>query len=165
MSKGKTPKDRTGPPNDVRAIKGGRVFVPINVLKALTWGTTARGARVMADLAGVESVVIRPVERVKPRIERLREDILSEPTSEAQLQALAVLADRYRELSLYDEQRLQLTDAVLSHLGLRTDDGDQVFVQALGDALEIMSLAQRETRLRLYQARTDVSESGDLHLT
>jgi hypothetical protein len=136
-----------------------RLLIPARVREALEW-FPKKGAKpfaLIADLRDSGLVRLYPAERTQPRLLAARQQLIgghSDP-----LQALAAFADRYRELSYYaSDSRLHCGAAIGWHLRGVSHHPDQLYVEALGQFIDVMTLERRNARLQELRADLNLPE-------
>ena len=130
-----------------------RITFPTSVWRNLEWFDGTNTIKVMADLIEAGRIRIHHYQDVKMGVDALRAKLAAGAGSdEEKAEALSVLEDRYREISLYKEGRVRLTEAMLVFLGVIPPDRLFVFVQSSPRHLEILSLSFREARIAKYRA-------------
>lgn len=145
-------RERIAPGQVARVEKGGRLPIPAEVMREMPWWTRST-IRMMADL--VEEGIIRlyPADRVREQLRELIRNAQDEPEEMAG-ELLAAIADRYRELPLYQDYRITLQKEVCTFLGFQLGERASLFVQPREGFLEVMSLQKRHERLEQYREET-----------
>lgn len=91
-----------------------------------------------------------------PRIEKRYKEIAKESDVDA-LEALRLIQDRYKRLTINKERRPHIGDAALAHLGLPITRGmkSTVYVAIFPSQIDILSPAYRNAKLEAGHARID----------
>jgi hypothetical protein len=131
-------------PGEIATVKDdGRLKIPSDIMKSVSWWT-GETVRVYAELTYRGLVRIYPCTAVQKKLDA---DASEELASEAQFIARATMADRYRQVSLYNDCRLRFTKDICPWLGFWLGDEVPLYVQAFPNGLEIMSVEHRFERL------------------
>jgi hypothetical protein len=129
---------------------GGRVQIPSDVLKAVSWWS-GESVEVSIELTYRGLIRVYPSSAVRAAL--LQADKTEVPASEAAYIALAVRADRYRFLKLYGpECRLRLTKEICPWLGFALGEPAALYAQAFPYGVEVMTMDYRFERLSDPQA-------------
>jgi hypothetical protein len=118
------------------------------MLRELGWEVDSGSRILIAELWPLGRVRLHDAETTKKRLVQLQEEAASLEAGESE-DALRALKDRYREVKLYPEGRVHLSEAV--HIAL--DEALRpisVMVELRGHGVEVLSLAARNERLRRY---------------
>lgn len=122
------------------------------ILGTLSWWKRET-TKVTAELVQAGVVRIYAGLVVRPMIDELIR-VASGLPKLAAAEQLSIIADRYRELSLYSDSRLRLTKEIAALLGFPLGQRSTVFVQPFLDGIEILSLEVRHQRLAQNLAGT-----------
>lgn len=140
-------------PSDVMQLKEtNRISIPSVVLRAVGW-PKGEPLKLIAELMEAGRVRLHRREEIEQELGELRERLAAEENEES-LEKLAVLGDRYRELSLEKEGRVRLTEAVLLHLDVTPGTYPYLLLRAFGNNVEILSHDDRAKRNQRYRADT-----------
>jgi DNA-binding transcriptional regulator/RsmH inhibitor MraZ len=131
-------------PGEIAKVdKKGRLAIPVRVLKAVSWWA-GRSGHVTSELTRKGLIRIFPDSAMAAALRNVEPDASD---SEADYIARAVIADRYRELALYEEGRLYLTKEICPWLGFRLGEVGELFAQPFHYGIEVMSMEHRFGRL------------------
>lgn len=142
-------------PNDSRSLGSiraldrlHRVLIPKEMLRELGWEVESGSRILIAELWPIGRVRLHDAGTTKERLVRLQEEAAALGAGESE-DALRALHDRYREVKLYPEGRVHLSEAV--HVALDDDLRPiSVMVELRGNGVEVLSLAARNERLRRF---------------
>lgn len=132
-------------------VHGGRLQLPRTVRSRAGWLKADEKTAAVVELVDAGVARLRPADLLRERLDSRYAEILSSQmeTPRSLLEA-ATFEDRFREVSVYKDGRLYLTDAVLRFLEVKTDQ-DELFVQSVGALVEILSPKARERRLQEFR--------------
>lgn len=147
------PVEAAFPSEATKFGKDWKLSLPAKILKALGWVTKKDEA---LDLV-IELfkpghlkifLAIAKETDIKEEARLLR---VEEPLSDYAIQRLQVLSDRFRSISLVpSDGRIRLSEPILLFLGIdpSTADNSWVFLQAGQTCIDVMSIEERNKRLR-----------------
>src|SRR5580700_10365125 len=118
-----------------------RLVIPADVRKAPNW-LPRKGAKpfdLIADLRDIGLVRFFPAASARPRINALKQQLrIGHPDH---WQALAALADRYREATYYaSDTRVHCGTMIAWHLRSTSHLPDQFYVEALDQFIDVMTM-------------------------
>ena len=132
-------------PGEIAKVdKKGRLAIPVAVLKAVSWWAGKSG-HVTGELTRKGLIRVFPDSAMGAALSNVEREV---SRSDADYIAKAVVADRYRELALYEEGRLYLTKEVCPWLGFKLGDAAELFAQPFHYGIEVMTMEHRFERLR-----------------
>jgi hypothetical protein len=136
----------------------GRLVVPVDVRQATSWLRGKKPVRLLAELREKGRIRLYPLDEVKNRLEDVRHRILE--SHPKQLEALAVLGDRFRVVSYYpSDTRVHLPPAITTYLKCESSSHQTYYVETRGVQIDVMTLAIRDERLKLFTADLELPES------
>ena len=136
----------------------GRLSIPIDALRAVEWWKSA-SVDVIAELVRPGLIRVYLANEAQPLIDSLLHEI-SERPAPANVDATAIVMDRYRPLKLYADGRLRFTKEVCTLLAFQLGEHLTLFVQPFPKHLEAMTLEFRAERLIQTAPSTSITVSG-----
>jgi len=133
----------------------GRLVIPVEVRKAVTWLVGKDPVPLIAELVSPGRIRLLPTSAVQHLLDEARERLTRD--HERSLDHLAAFADRYRHVRYYpSDTRVHFRESVALYLSAGLSGDHPVYVEALGDHIDVMTLSVRNARLERLRADTDL---------
>lgn len=124
-----------------------RLVVPAEMRQTVPWLKGRKPIRLLAELRESGRVRFHPLDQAAGRFAELRARVAESHSQRTE--ALAVLADRFREVSYYpSDTRVHLPPSILAYLNFQAASRDRYYLEFRGTHLDLMTLAIRDERLR-----------------
>jgi bifunctional DNA-binding transcriptional regulator/antitoxin component of YhaV-PrlF toxin-antitoxin module len=137
----------------------GRLVVPAEVRQAVAWLQGKQPVRLLAELREKGRIRLYPLDQVTSRLDDVRRRILESHST--RMEALAVLGDRFREVSYYpSDTRVRLSPVIATYLKCETSSQQTYYVEARGGQhIDVMTLAIRDERLKTLMRDLELPDS------
>jgi hypothetical protein len=124
----------------------GRLGLPLEITKGVTWLTNPQATDVyaLAVLDEPGKITLRSWESEGSSVLAERNRLIKTEEYET----LRMLEDRYRRVQVAKDGRVTLTLTHVLHLGLPENEDAYVYVARVGEAIEIMTCAYRDSQIR-----------------
>ena len=123
----------------------GRIRISTKSLGTLDWlSKESSPTEALAVLEQPGQILLLPWESEYPKIQARKDELLEAKTSADTLEALALIEDRYKKLTIPSDLRPSLSQEMLLHLGMLGTDQSYIYILRIDQRIELHSKSFRD---------------------